>query len=239
MKAIVLAAGSGTRLGPLTAGRPKPLLPIQGKPILEHTLALLRRHGVTEVLINLYHCPAAIPAHCGDGRAWGLRITYAVEPELRGTAGAVKHFEAAVGAEEFLVMYGDNYYDLDLTPLLRFHTTTAGVATVGLIEQADVAESGIADLAPDGRVRRFVEKPGPGEAFSHWANAGVYACRPALFTHIPADRPTDFGRDIFPRLAAEGVPLFGLVLRGSVLGIDTPERYREAEAALAGAQAGR
>ena len=239
MKAIVLAAGSGTRLGPLAEARPKPLLPIQGKPILEHTLALLRRHGVTEVLINLHHCPAAIPAHCGDGGAWGLRIAYAVEPELRGTAGAIKHFEAAVGGEEFLVVYGDNYYDLTLEPLLRFHASTAGVATIGLFEQADVAHSGIADLAPDGRVRRFVEKPGPGAVFSRWANAGVYACRPALLSHIPADRPTDFGRDIFPRLAAEGVPLFGLVLRGTVLGIDTPELYRQAEAALAGAEAGR
>lgn len=238
MKAIVLAAGKGTRLGPLTADRPKPLLPIQGKPILEHTLALLRRHGVTEVFINLHHCPAAIPAHFGDGRAWGLRIGYAIEPELRGTAGAVRHFEPAIAGEEFLVVYGDNYYDLDLAPLLRFHAATAGVATIGLFEQADVAQSGIADLAADGRVRRFVEKPGPGAAFSHWANAGVYACRPALFVHIPADRPTDFGRDIFPGLAAAGVPLFGLVLRGSVLGIDTPECYREAEAALAGAEAG-
>jgi NDP-sugar pyrophosphorylase family protein len=239
VKAIVLAAGKGTRLGPLTEARPKPLLPLHGTPVLERTLALLRRHGVREVFMNLHHCPAAIPAHCGDGRAWGLRIAYAVEPELRGTAGAVKQFEAAIGREDFLVVYGDNYYDLDLAPLLRFHAGTAGVATVGLVEQADVAHSGIADLAPDGRLRRFVEKPGPGAVFSRWANAGLYACRPGLFAHIPVDRPTDFGRDIFPRLVAEGVPVFGLVLRGTVLGIDTPERYREAEAALAAAEAGR
>lgn len=227
MKAVVLAAGRGTRLGPLTESLPKPMLPVGGRPVVDHLLDLLRRAGVREVFMNLHHRGEALSGYCGNGARWGLRMTYAVEPQLLGTAGALRNFAEHLAGEPFFVVYGDNYLACDPAALWRFHEARDGLASIALFEKEDVTGSGIVDLDGEGRVLRFVEKPAPGEAFSHLVNGGVYVLSPAIFPLLPDHLPCDFGRDVFPKLLASGYPVYGLLMNGAVWPIDTPQLYRE------------
>ncbi len=169
MKAVVLAAGRGTRLESLTATVPKPMLPVGGRPVIGHLLDLLARNGVKEVFINLHHGPNILRDYCGDGSRWGLRVTYAVEPELLGTAGAVRNFGKYLGESPFFVVYGDNYLECDVTGLRKFHEERRGLATIAVFEKEDVAGSGVVQLDSEGRVLRFVEKPHPSDVFSRLA----------------------------------------------------------------------
>lgn len=226
MKAVVLAAGKGSRLGRATDGRPKPMLPVGGRPLIGYLLNLLARNGVGEVFVNLHHQPKVLKDYCGDGRRWGLRITYAVEPELLGTAGAVRNFADHLGDSPFFVVYGDNYLDCDLAELWAFHQRQPSLATLALFEKSDVTGSGIVELDAEGRVSRFVEKPGPADVFSHLVNGGLYVLSPAVLPLIPNRVPCDFGYDVFPVLLAVGRPVFGMVMAGTVWPIDTPELYR-------------
>lgn len=235
MKALILAAGEGTRLRPLTLDRPKPMLPIGGRPLLEHLVELARRHGAREIAINLHYQPAAIVDHFGDGRAFGVRIHYAHEPELLGSAGAARELRAFLD-ETFFVLYGDVLTDLDLSSLAAWHRATGAIATLALYAVEDPTRCGIVDLASDGRVRRFVEKPRPEEVFGNLASAGLYVLEPAVLAQVPPRGPADFGQDVLPRLLAAGLPVYGRSLPGYILDIGSPERYAQAEADV---QAGR
>src|SRR5512146_2599604 len=156
MKAMILAAGEGTRLRPLTDKLPKPMMPLGNKPLLGYTLALLAQHNIRDVAINLHHCPETVRDYFGDGSAWNVRITYSFEPELLGTAGAVKKLEAFWN-EAFLVVYGDNLTDCDLTRLVAFHRAQGGLATLALFWRDDVQHSGVVALDEHDRITRFVE----------------------------------------------------------------------------------
>jgi NDP-sugar pyrophosphorylase family protein len=230
MKAVVLAAGKGSRLGPLTAAVPKPMLPVGGRPVIGHLLDLLGWTGVREVLINLHHHPDVLRNYCGDGSRWGVRITYAVEPELLGTAGALRSFVRWLNDAPFLVAYGDNYFECDPVSLREFHEERRALATIALFPKDDVTGSGVVQLDADGRVRRFVEKPGPSEALGHLVNGGLYVLSPAVLPLLPDKVPCDFGYDVFPALVASGQPVYGRVLEGAVWPIDTPELYRRLRA---------
>jgi mannose-1-phosphate guanylyltransferase len=201
VKAFLLAAGSGTRLMPLTADRPKPMMPVAGRPILEHTIRRLVRFGITDLVINLHHAPDAVPAHFGDGTAFGARITYSHEPELLGTAGALAPWRRFFSDAPFFVVYGDNLSTCRYDALWRAHTASQADATVALFWREDPTASGIADVGDDGLIRRFVEKPRPDEVFSHWVNAGIFALDPILLRDIP-DAVADFGRDLLPQWIA-------------------------------------
>jgi NDP-sugar pyrophosphorylase family protein len=229
VRALLLAAGEGTRLRPLTLDRPKPMLPIGGRPILEHLIDLLRRHGVTEIAINLHYKPEVIVDYFGNGARFGVSITYSREPELLGSAGAVKRL-ADFWTETFLVLYGDVLTNLDLTALVAQHWASGAQVTVALYEVEEPTRCGIVDLTDDGRIVRFVEKPAPEAVFSNLANAGIYVVEPEVLRHIPADQPFDFGRDLFPVLLEAGVPLSGHRAIGYVLDIGSSERYQQAEA---------
>ena len=223
MKAMILAAGKGTRLAPLTDSLPKSMIPIGGKPVLEHTLIWLRCHGVAEVIINLYHQPDAIPAYFGDGSRWGVRITYSLENELLGTAGGVKH-AAWFFDSPFLVLYGDNLSTCDLSQLARHHRDRGAMATMALYRRDDPSSSGIAEVNAEDRIVRFVEKPRPEEVFSNWVNAGIYVLSPEILELIPAGQPCDFGREVFPRMLVDGRALCGYRMQGDegLWWIDTP-----------------
>lgn len=229
MKALLLAAGEGTRLRPLTLDRPKPMVPVGGRPVLEHLVALARVHGVSEIAINLHYKPAPLVAHFGDGARFGVSISYSHEDELLGSAGAAKQLEAFLD-ETFFVIYGDVLTDLDLTVLAAHHRSSGALVTVALYEVEDPTRAGIVDLTPDGRIRRFVEKPAPDQVFGDLANAGVYVVEPAVLGYIPAGCRFDFGSDLFPLLLDRGLPLAGLRAPGHVLDIGSPERYQQAEA---------
>lgn len=229
MKALILAAGEGTRLRPLTLERPKPMLPIGDRPLLEILLRLLARHGVRDVAINLHYKPDVVTAYFGDGSRWGIHLTYSYEESILGTAGAVRRLQPFFD-EPFYVLYGDVLTDLDLTALAGFHRARQSLLTAALYRVPRPWECGIVDLDCEGRIRRFVEKPPRDQVFSDLANAGIYVMEPALITHIPPDTFYDFGRDLFPRLLDLGVPMYGYPIGPAdyVLDIGSPDKYEQA-----------
>ena len=231
MNAMILAAGKGTRLYPITETLAKPMVPIEGRPLLEHTIRWLRDHGVRRVAVNLHHRPESVRDHFGDGSRFGVEISYSEEPELLGTAGGVKRLEAFF-EDTFLVVYGDVLTDLDLGALVARHRSvgTAVHATLAVDRRPDVAQGGVVVLDADNRIRRFVEKPRPGEIRSSWVNSGVMVLDRALLARIPAGRFSDFGREVLPAWLAAGVPLYGWPVPGGTFLIDvgTPESYARA-----------
>ena len=227
MKAMILAAGEGTRLRPLTANLPKPMVPIVGTPLLERTLEWLAGEGVTEAAVNLYHRPQSIPDYFGREFA-GIRLHYFFEDTLRGTAGGVKAAQSVLQDAPFFVIYGDNLISADLRRLAAFHAAHGGIGTAALFEHPNPSAAGIVGLGADNRITRFVEKPPADEVFSPLANAGVYVLDPAIFGSIPENAASDFGRDIFPALLAQGEPLYGTPLGGYLQDTGTPTAYRQA-----------
>ncbi len=228
MKALILAAGEGSRLRPLTLTCPKPMLPLGGRPLLEHIILLLKRCGITRIAINLHYKPWIIPLYFWDGYPWGVEITYSVEENLLGSAGAAKRLQYYFD-ETFVVFYGDLYTEMDLRPLIDFHRQKGSQITVALYEVDNPCDCGIVDLTPAGQIRRFVEKPAPGEVFSNLANAGVYVVEPAVLDYVPSGRPYDFGRDLFPRLLAEGMNVWGYPIHDLLIDIGTPAKYQEVQ----------
>ena len=227
MKALVLAAGRGTRLRPLTDALPKVMIPFAGKPLLEYVVRLLTRHGLDDLVINLHHLPQVISDHFGDGRAWGVSITYSLEDDLLGTAGTARQV-ADFFDRPFLVYYGDNLTNFDLSDLWQTHQRTGALATLGLVRMDDPTTRGIIGLDAHHRIDRFAEKPRPDQVFdNYWVNAGIYALQPEILDHIPPDTPCDFS-EVFADLLAAGRPLHGHPLRGQLLSTDTPARYRHA-----------
>jgi NDP-sugar pyrophosphorylase family protein len=229
---MILAAGKGTRLHPLTETLPKPMVPVRGAPLLEHTVRWLARHGVKRVAMNLHHFPQRIRNHFGDGSRLGVSLSYSEEPELLGTAGGVRKI-ADFFDDPFLVVYGDVLTDLDLSALIAFHAAHRGAphATLALDQRPDAAQAGVVELDEADRISRFVEKPAPGEISSPWVNSGVMVLDRALLERIPAGRFCDFGREVLPAWLAAGVPLYGWGLPAGTFLIDvgTPENYARAE----------
>jgi len=235
-RAIVLAAGEGTRLRPLTLDRPKPMVPIDGKPLLEYTLKWLRGYGIQDVAINLHYRPEVIPHYFGDGSALDLCITYSHEDVILGTAGAVRKMAGFLNEGPLVVVYGDVLTDLDLGALLDFHLQTiardpsAGV-TMSLYHVSNPTEVGLVGLDDHGRVTCFVEKPKPEEVFTDLANTGVLIIEPNVVAHIPPNVFYDFGLHLFPQLLQSGVAMYGWVIPDEtyLLDIGTLEKYAQAQ----------
>jgi NDP-sugar pyrophosphorylase family protein len=200
MRVMVMAAGKGTRLRPVTDLLPKPMAPVANRPVLHHILRLLGRHGFHEVVLNLHHMPEAITGHFRDGAAVGVDIRYSFEPELLGTAGGVKKNEDFLGGGTFLVMSGDALTDIDLTGLVAAHRRTGSIATIAVKEVADPSLYGVVVTDDDQRVVGFQEKPSREEARSHLCNCGIYVLEPEILSLIPAGEFDDFGSRLFPDL---------------------------------------
>ena len=224
MKGLILAAGEGQRLRPLTLTRPKPMLPVAGRPLLEHIVTHLRHHGVTQLAINLHHRPEAITTHFGDGRRWGVRILYSYEQRLLGSAGAAKKLDWFFD-RTFVVFYGDLYTELNLRPLISFHLRHGALATVALYKVPNPTACGIVELDSRRRIRRFVEKPAPDEVFSNLANAGIYVLEPSVLNFVDRQTPVDFGHDLFPLLINLGLPVMGFPIEESLIDIGTMDKY--------------
>jgi len=205
---MILAAGQGTRLRPLTESIPKCMMPIGGKPLLEHTILWLRKYGVTDLMINLHYLPQVVKDYFGDGQRCGVRVTYSVEKEALGTAGGVKNV-AWFFDGPFFVWYGDNLSTCRLDRLWEFHRAKGGIVTIALHYREDPTQSGIVGLDENDRIVRFLEKPTPDQVFSHWVSAGIFVLEPAVLQAIPAEGTPDFGRDVFPGLLADGQSLYG------------------------------
>lgn len=213
MKAVIMAGGRGTRLLPLTSGRPKPMVPILNRPVLEHLIRLAARHGVTEVIVTTHYRSRQIREALGSGERFGVRISYAMEEEPLGTAGSVRQVSAAL-RETFLVLSGDALTDFSLSEAVAEHRRKGAMATLVVTRVTDPTPYGIVDAAPDGRITRFLEKPGPGEVFSNTVNSGIYVLEPEALALCPKGAPFDFSRDLFPRMLREDAGLFAFEGRG-------------------------
>jgi len=223
MKAVILAAGPGTRLRPLTGRWPKCLLPIAGRPLIDHLLDWLRTAGVREVLVNAHHCRRHLAAYLRCVTDLGVRTF--PERRLKGTAGALVPMADHL-RETFLVVYGDILSDVDLSRLLDHHRRRRAWATVVVHRTATPERCGMCRLAPGGRLTSFIEKPRPEEVpAGSWANAAIYVLEPRVLPLIPPDRPSDFGADIFPRLIAADAPVYAYRHEGYLRDIGTLESY--------------
>jgi mannose-1-phosphate guanylyltransferase/phosphomannomutase len=211
MKAVVMAGGEGTRLRPMTANQPKPLLPVVNRPIMEHVLRLLRRHGFTDTVVTVQFLASLIRNYFGDGDELGMNLQYATEETPLGTAGSVKNAEAELRDNRFLVISGDALTDLDLTEMARFHQQNNALVTVALKRVQNPLEFGIVITAEDGRIERFLEKPTWGQVFSDTVNTGIYMMEPEIFKHVAAGESVDWSQEVFPALLESGAPLFGYV----------------------------
>ena len=227
MKAVVMAGGEGTRLRPLTSNQPKPMVPIVGKPCMEHIVELLKAHGFEDVIVTLAFMPQAIRGYFGDGESYGLSIGYSVEESPAGTAGSVKLAEEALD-EPFLVISGDALCDIDLGALVRFHREREAFVTIGLKSVPNPLEFGIVVTDEDGRIERFLEKPSWGQVFTDTINTGIYVLEPEVLRHVPDDRPYDFSKELFPLLLEMGKPLYGYVADGYWQDIGNLDQYRQA-----------
>jgi len=219
MRAMILAAGLGTRLRPITYGMPKPMVPVANRPVMEHIARLLARHGFAEAIANLHWFPDLIEARFGDGSDLGIELSYSHEEQLLGTSGGVRNAAGFLG-DSFLVISGDALTDLDLAAMREFHESHDGIATLATKRVADTSQFGVAITDPDGRIQGFQEKPDPAEALSDLANCGIYMFRAEIFEFFPApgtskaagaDDPdgfADWAMDVFPALLEGDVPFY-------------------------------
>ncbi len=227
MKAVVMAGGEGTRLRPLTSNQPKPMVPIVGKPCMEHIVELLKRHGFEDVIVTVAFLPQAIRSYFGSGETLGVDIGYSVEESPLGTAGSVKRAAGRLD-DTFLVISGDALCDVDLTQLVEAHREKGASVTIGLKSVENPLEFGIVVTDEDGRVERFLEKPSWGQVFSDTINTGIYVLEPEVLKHIPQDRPYDFSKELFPLLLEMGRPIYGHVFDGYWQDIGNLDQYRQA-----------
>jgi mannose-1-phosphate guanylyltransferase/phosphomannomutase len=230
MKAVVMAGGEGTRLRPMTANQPKPLLPVVNRPIMEHVLRLLKRHGFDETVVTVQFLASLVRTYFGDGEELGMSLSYATEETPLGTAGSVRNAEAALRDDAFLVISGDALTDIDLGALCRAHTASGALVTACLTRVPDPLEFGIVISREDGRIERFLEKPTWGQVFSDTVNTGIYVMEPEVFDHVEPGVPVDWSGDVFPALLAMGAPLYGHVAEGYWEDVGSLDSYIRAQA---------
>ncbi len=227
MKAMVLAAGLGTRLRPLTEDKPKCLVPLAGRPLIGWTLEWLRRAGVTECVINLHYLPEKVQQYVGDGSGYGLKVTYSYEPELLGTAGAVNKV-ASFFDTPFYVIYSDNFSQWDIRKLKFEYERNNSIGTVAVHWREDVTQSGMVEFDQNNRILRLVEKPKPEGVTSHYVNAGFYYLNPRVFNYIPEGKPCDFAFNVFPEMLRAREEMYAVKMEDPIIGIDTIESYNQA-----------
>ena len=226
MKAMILAAGVGSRLDPLTRNLPKPMVPVVNRPAMEHIIGLLSRHGFTEIMVNLYYLGDQIEAYFGDGRKWGVNLNYSREDRLWGDAGSVKLCEEFFD-DTFMVIGGDDLADIDLSRLVRLHKEKKAVATIALSLVDDPSEYGIALLNDRGRITRFVEKPKGEVMFSNTANTGFYVFEPDILELIPRGVVYGFGNNLFPLLLEQKRRLYGCLTSSYWRDVGNLKQYQQ------------
>jgi mannose-1-phosphate guanylyltransferase/phosphomannomutase len=227
MKAVVMAGGEGTRLRPLTSNQPKPMVPVAGRPCMEHILGLLSRHGIDRVVATLAYMPQVIRGYFGEDSHLGIELDYSVEEVPAGTAGSVKLCEHFLD-ETFVVASGDSLTDIDLSALVDFHRSMGAVATLALKRVPNPLEFGVVITDESGRIERFLEKPSWGEVFSDTINTGIYVLEPEVLAKVPGLHPYDFSKDLFPQLLEAGAPLYGYVAAGYWQDIGNLTQYQVA-----------
>ena len=228
MKAMLLAAGEGTRLRPLTSTVPKVLLPVAGEPLIEYTLSWLKHHGISELAVNLHHLGTEVQDFLGDGARFGVRIAHSPEETLLGTAGGVKRMEHFFDGT-FVVVYGDVLTDFDLSDMVEFHRDKKALVTVAILEVANPWDAGVVEIEENGKIADFIEKPPRGSQLGNLGNGGVYVLEREVLDYIPSEGFSDFAYDIFPKIIKLGLPLYGYRLHHDdyLLDIGSLEKYSQ------------
>jgi len=224
MKAVIMAGGEGTRLRPLTSNQPKPMMHLANRPMMEHIVQLLQRHGFDDIVVTVAFMANNIRSYFGDGSEFGVRMVYATEETPLGTAGSVRNAMDELD-ERFLVISGDVLTDIDLSQIVAFHEEKGAIATIGLTAVENPLEFGIVITNEDGSIERFLEKPGWGQVFSDTVNNGIFVLEPEIFDYIEADRSVDFSGEVFPKLLEDGKPLYGYVTEGYWEDVGTLSAY--------------
>lgn len=225
MQALILAGGKGTRLRPLTVYTPKPVVPICNRPFLLYQVDTLRRAGVTDITLSLSYQPHKIEQELGDGSDFGVKITYTVEPQPMGTAGAYKFAEELI-REPTVVFNGDIVTDIDLKAVIRQHDERKAAATIVLAPVENPSAYGLVETHEDGRVKRFLEKPKADEISSNTINAGTYILDPKVLDYVPAGENYSFEYGVFPALLEAAEPFYAHVPESAYwIDIGTPTRY--------------
>lgn len=201
MKAVIMAGGIGSRLRPLTCDLPKPMVPIMGKPVMQHGIELLRKHGIKDIAATLMYMPGVIKNYFKDGRDFRINLNYYIEETPLGTAGSVKN-AAQFLDQPFIILSGDAVTDLDISEAVRFHKEKGGAVTMVLKREASPLSYGVVLIDSENRICRFVEKPSWSEVTANTVNTGIYIIQPEILDYIPNDRAMDFGKELFSRTAA-------------------------------------
>ncbi|HEX8218758.1 MAG TPA: mannose-1-phosphate guanyltransferase [Chloroflexia bacterium] len=235
MKAVIMAGGEGSRLRPLTIRRPKPMVPVVDRPAIVHIMELLKRHGITEVVITLQYLASTIQEYLGDGSTMGMRVHYTVEESPLGTAGSIRLGEQHLN-ETFMVISGDALTDFDLGAAVAFHKQKKSTASIVLKRMPNPLEYGVVIIDEDGRVRQFQEKPSWGEVFSDTVNTGIYILEPDIFKYYEAGQVFDFSSQLFPMMLEKGDPMFGYVADGYWCDVGSIPDYMTASADYLGGQ---
>ncbi len=222
-----MAGGEGSRLRPLTCDRPKPMVPVMNRPMMEHIVALLKGYDLTEIGVTLQYLPEQIKNYFGDGREFGVNMRYFVEDSPLGTAGSVKNAGDFLD-ETFIVISGDALTDFNLQEAMEYHREKGAAATLVLTRVPEPLEYGVVITTQDGRITQFLEKPGWGEVFSDTVNTGIYILEPEVLSHFPQGVMFDFARDLFPLLMQKGYSLFGFIADGYWCDIGNLQQYQQA-----------
>lgn len=225
MQAVILAGGRGTRLYPLTSRTPKPMVNLFNKPVLEHTIDLLKRHDICDIVITLAYKAEYIINYFGGGSKWGVNIQYSLEDTPKGTAGGLRRLKPLLN-DTFLVISGDAVTDFDLRSALEFHKDRSAIATMLLYEVDNPSHFGIVESDNDGKIRHFVEKPKKHEAFTNTINTGIYLLEPEVLSYIPYDIAFDFSRNVFPRLLQNQEPFYSYRTEGYWCDMGTLAQFR-------------
>lgn len=225
MKAIIMAGGEGTRLKPVSGDTPKPLVPLCGRPVMEHIVLLLKNHGITDICCALKYRHEEIQSYFGSGEKWGVSMQYRIETEALGTAGGVKNCADFYGSEDFLVISGDAICDFDLTHFIAEHEKRRPAVSLALYPHPEPLRYGLALCGKDGCVRSFIEKPDWSRVVTNLVNTGIYILSPEAMSEVPEGKSFDFAKDLFPRLLEDEKKLFGYVADGYWCDIGTPKSY--------------
>ncbi|MBP3951248.1 nucleotidyltransferase family protein [Bacillus sp. YZJH907-2] len=227
MKGVILAGGKGTRLRPLTSSMPKPMVPLMQKPVMQYSIELLKKHGITDIAVTVHYLPEVIRDYFGDGSDFGVRLTYFEEFTPLGTAGSVKQAETFLD-EPFVVISGDALTNFNLKEGIDFHQSRNSLVTVFMKEVDNPFSFGVIQTNQHNQIIRFLEKPKVSECFSNTVNTGIYIMDPSIFSHMQEKVQLDFSLDVFPRVIDSG-QLYGYHANGYWSDIGTLKQYHQAQ----------
>jgi len=224
MKAIILIGGFGTRLRPLTCNTPKPLLPVLNKPFSLYQIELLKKYGIKEIILCMAYLPSEFKKYFGDGKKFGVKISYAVEKTPLGTGGAIKNAEKFVD-DSVIIFNGDVLTEINLAKLIQFHKNKKSKATISLVSVPDPTSFGLVETSKDGKILQFLEKPSLNQITCDTINAGTYIFEPEIFKEMPPDVVYSVERELFPTLLNKKIPFYGYIYSAYWIDIGTTEKY--------------